>query len=198
MPKAYDKITTIMLLPKSHFVQPPKVPELIHLHDPALSIMINLEHRPASHISVDDHITDTLLVEKVGKEHLLFVLDEDNTILGIVTAEDIHGEKPYQIIQEKRIKRHEITVKMVMTPFDRTLCLEMEYLRHAKVSNIIATLIESKEHYALVVEKNANNTAHVVKGFFWASLIGHALGSDITGTKPSAQSIAELQREFRF
>ncbi|EKD54991.1 MAG: CBS protein [uncultured bacterium] len=198
MLKAYDKIPTVALLPKSQCAHPPKSPDVIHPDDPALSIMINLEHTQASPISADDHITDTLLVEKIGKEHLLFVMDENDHILGIITAEDIHGEKPYLLIQERRIKRNEISVKMVMTPYEKTLCIEIENLKHAKVSNLIATLIEAHEHYALVVEKTEKNEIYQVKGFFWASIIGHALGSDITGTQTGAQSIAELQREFRF
>lgn len=196
MPKAYDKIPTLTLLPKSQFVQSPKTPLITHLNDPALTMMINLEHTPAETISLNDHITDAILIEKASTDHVLFVTDDHHNIIGILTAEDVHGEKSYQIMQDKRIKRSDISVKMVMTPFDQVLCVELENLRYAKVSNVIVTLIESKQHYALVVDKNANGTAHMVKGFFWASLIGQALGSDITSTDVGAQSIAELQREF--
>lgn len=197
MPKAYDKIPLVTLHAKSTFIHPAKPPEVIHLHDPATSVMINLAHTIAAVVSPQDHITDTLLVEKAGAEHVLFVVNEHNHIIGIITAEDIHGEKPYQIMQERRIKRSEISVQMVMTPSERVICFELENLKSAKVSNVIATFIETKHHYALVVEQDAKQSTHIVKGFFWASLISQGLGSDITSKDSGAKSLVELQREFR-
>lgn len=182
----------LSLLPKSKLAYPPQIPNIIHLQDPAIKVMIHLEHITASTVSLYESISDIQLVEKVNAEHLLFVTNEIDQILGIITGEEIHGEKPYQVMQEKQLKRSELTIEMVMTPTENIPCIEVKHLQDAKVSHLIATLIDSKQHYALAVEKNSY-ASHTIKGFFWASLIGQRLSQDILSTDPSLYSTADLQ-----
>lgn len=196
MPKAYEKIPTTTLLPNSKFAKPVAPPELIHLNDSALSVLIDFAHINASTVSAHDLIMDPLLVEKVSNEHLLFVVDDNEHIIGIITADDIHGEKPYQIIQNNRIKRAEITVNMIMTHFNHVVCLELEQLFESKVSNVIATLIESRQHYALAVEKDPSGKGHLVRGFFWATLISQRLSNELSDQSHGLPFI-DVQNEFR-
>jgi hypothetical protein len=177
MSKAYEKIPTVKLLPNSRCI-PPRYRDLIYLHDSAVDIMINLEHTHAPMITADVRISD-----KIHAEQLLFVIDDRMQIIGVVT------------IQEYKAAAHslkqEIIAKAIMTPLEQVLCLELENVRQSLVSNVITTLIENNQQYALVVEKN--NTAHTVKGFFLASLISQGLSGDIL----YQHTQAELQQAFQ-
>lgn len=177
MLKLQNKIQSTALLPQSYLAHPLFVPETMRLSDPANLAMINLEYIIAGTVKTSDSILNNLLIDKVSKEHLLFVTNEKNHILGIITAEEIHGEKPYLVMQQKNIKRAEITVNMVMIPYQEVYCIEVENIKKAKISHLVISLLDSKKLYALVVEKDENR--HIVKGFFWASLIANALGSNI-------------------
>src|SRR3546814_5600467 len=49
------------------------------------------------------------------KVRLLFVMDSDDRMVGLVTLTDIHGEKPMQIVQSRGIRRDEVLVADIMT-----------------------------------------------------------------------------------
>jgi len=171
MSKAYEKLPATTLLPYSHFSE---ALYTSHLEDPAIALMINLEQASPTQIEAKHPIIDNLLLTKLKTEHFLFVTNWQKHILGVITAEDIQEGKLQKIMRERHIRRTDIQATMVMTPYEQIFCLELEKVKEAVVSNIVATLIESGQHYALVVEKNAQMT-HSIKGFFLASFISHAL-----------------------
>ena len=47
---------------------------------------------------------------------LLFVLDGDRFVVGVITATDLLGEKPMRFVQERGGTRSDILVADIMTP----------------------------------------------------------------------------------
>jgi Mg2+/Co2+ transporter CorB len=127
--------------------------------------------------------------------HVLLVVDKEGKILGLISSEDLLGEKPLKAIQERRIARADISVGMVMTPQTSVVAIDIEDLRHAKVGHLVATLHTCKQHYALAVKIDETNNKQVVRGLFSLSLIGKQLSEDVTSDVPEAHSIAELHHD---
>jgi len=107
---------------------------------------------------------------------LLLVVDSRNIVLGIITASDILGEKPMQIVQERGIKHCEIVVRDIMTPHDMLEAIQMRDVLNARVGHVVATLKRSGRQHAMVVEPNEGDSCQAVRGLFSASHIARRLG----------------------
>lgn len=197
MLKSYHPLATLALAPTSKHAHPPHLPEVIHLSDTAMHVMVDFKYTPPVIVSPDASIDKALAELKAHHLPVLLVVDDAHSVVGIITSEDILGEKPVKLIQEGRIRRSEIPVSMVMTPQEEIAAFDIEHLRHAKVGNIIATLHLLKQPTILVIkfdEEHHHN--QVVRGLFSASLISKQLGENITHAISEAQSLAELQHEL--
>ena len=196
MPQSYHALATISLPEALHSLHPPVLPEVAHINDFAHTIMVDFHyHTPptiGAHQSLDDAKADMQLYHLP----LLLVTDLHDAIVGIISSEDILGEKPVKLIQEKRIPRTEIEVAMVMTPASAMVAIEMDELQHARVGHIIQTLRSTKQHTLVVIQKETPEDHIVLRGLFSASLISRQLDKDITLLLSEAQSIAELQHDL--
>jgi CBS-domain-containing membrane protein len=96
---------------------------------------------------------------------MLLALDKDETLAGIVTANDILGERPVSLVREQRIRHSDILVADVMTPAERLDAFEMRQVAGARVGHIVSSLQESRRHHALVVQHNADGKPEV-RGIF--------------------------------
>lgn len=198
MLKSYHPLATLHLANESQLMHPPSPPEVIHQHDSALHVMLDFRYNQPVTVSANMSIDDALHELKNHNTPVLIVIDETGTVSGIITSEDIMGEKPVKLIQEGRMKRADIPVSMVMTPQKEIAAFDIEHLRHAKVGNIIQTLFHLKQHTLLVIKFDEHHTGkQIVRGLFSSSMISKQLGEDITSElSEPAQSLAELQHKL--
>ncbi len=196
MPKHFQPLATSHLSENNHYISPPSLPELVHLDDPATDILINFEiHGPA--ITQPKNLIDDAMVEmKAHGAHMMLVVD-DHTVQGVISSEDILGEKPMQIIQERRIKRSEIVVRTVMTPREKLVAISYHDLTHSKVGHVLATLSHSKHHYLIVVDKKEGDTHETVHGLIYLYDILKRLDKNLTTEMREASSLLELQKYMR-
>ena len=129
---------------------------------------------------------------KTAGVRLLFVLDEAEQIIGLITAKDIMGERPIQITQQTQTPRADITVALVMTPQPDICVLEAKAVREARVGDIIKTLRTQESQHVLVVETDPATKAQRVIGMFSTSQISKQLGYIVTPEAHPAHSFAEL------
>lgn len=197
MLKSYHALATMKLAPSSKHAHPPHLPEVIHLSDSAAHVMVDFKYIEPVKVSPTASIDEALAELKAHTLPVLLVVDDSHSVVGIITSEDILGEKPVKLIQEGRLRRSEIPVSMVMTPHEDLAVFDIEHLRHAKVGNIIATLHLLKQPTILVIKFDEHqHNKQTVRGFFSASVISKQLGENITQAIKEAQSIAELQHEL--
>lgn len=196
MVKTYSPLTTMPLKPGISYSHPTEPAEIVHWEDPAITAMVDFKYIKAITISPDDALDTALAGVKSSAYHVLLVVNKEQHILGMITAEDLLGEKPLKAIQERRIARSDIIVRMVMTPQHNLLAIDFENLRHAKVGHIVETLRAHKQHYALVVKIDEKTHAHTVRGLFSAALLSKELGKDVLSAMPEAHSIAELHQDL--
>jgi len=107
---------------------------------------------------------------------LLLVVEPPDHVLGIITASDILGEKPMQILQARGVKHDEIAVRDIMTPHEQLEVIQIRDVLKARVGHVVATLQRARRQHAMVVEPNVGDTCSAVRGLFSASQIARQLG----------------------
>ena len=140
-----------------------------------------------------DHALEKMKTRSV---RLLLVHGKDDSVIGLITATDILGEKPIQLVRETGTHRSELTVAMLMTPLNAIEVLSMTAVRNARVGHIVATLRELERQHMLVVEEDPDRGEQVIRGLFSSSQIGKQLGMDVHEIMTAAHSLAEIQREL--
>ncbi|MDH5231074.1 MAG: hypothetical protein OEY38_13500, partial [Gammaproteobacteria bacterium] len=88
----------------------------VKLSDPAIVVMTDLSKGKTFAIGPNETIqkaNDTMIACGV---RLLFVRNSDDSVMGLITATDILGEKPIRYLNEHGGSRNDILVQDVMTP----------------------------------------------------------------------------------
>jgi len=197
MSKHYDILPVICLDSGTTYSHPPMPPEVAHIDDPAWDVMVDLTHAQAATIAPESPLTDAMVEMKGCGSDLLLVVNKRKVVTGLIGIEDILGEKPLKISQERRIHRSDILVRMVLTPRAEIIVFNYEALRHARVGHLVATLHKLKQHYALVVDVDERTEKQVIRGFYSLSKIGKELSMDVTSDISVARSLAELQHDLK-
>jgi CBS domain containing-hemolysin-like protein len=164
----------------------------IALEDPAFSMMTNFNHiKPFSttgHASIEE-INAKMIACGV---RLLFVAEQDEVLLGLVTYNDIFGEKPLQYIRENGGKREEILARDIMTPLSRLEALQLADILTARVGDIVETMKLNGRQHILVCEDQPDGS-HAITGLFSSTQIENRLGIKIE-MSPRANTFADLER----
>jgi CBS-domain-containing membrane protein len=166
---------------------PDELPELVHINDPAAAVFTDFSREQPATIMPDVSIDSALKQMKHSGNCVLLVIDEDQCLLGEITADDILGDKPVRLTESTRMGRSEISVKIIMTPVSSVRVLELEHLRDARVGHIIATLHALESRHVLVVEKGSS-----IRGVFSAAQISRQLGRNIMDDEVPAHNLAEI------
>jgi CBS domain-containing protein len=122
---------------------------------------------------------------------LLFVVDADERIAGVITARDTMGERPINLIRERGGKHSDLLVEDVMTPQRDLEALPMADVLRASVGDILETLKWVGRQHAIVVETDSSGHERV-RGIFSATNIGRRLGVPIH-TFEVARTFAEIE-----
>ena len=197
MKREFAALSHIPLRPQTGFKHPPEPPELIHLDSPAVTVMTDFTFVHPVTADPDTTIDNALQKMKTAGVRLLLVTNEDQEIIGLVTAHDIVGEKPIKIIEETRVQRSQIKVSTIMTSQPDIPVLNMMSVRNAQVGHIIETLRQLERQHILVVEVDDASRAQRVVGMFSTSRISKLLGMDVTEEVPPAHSLAEIVQQIR-
>ncbi|MES2204745.1 MAG: CBS domain-containing protein [Pseudomonadota bacterium] len=197
MGKQYDSIKTTSLPLGVEIAHPPTLPELIHIDDSVFSVFVDFQVQRSVTIYAKQSIDEAQLEMKANNVHLLLVVDANKHVIGMISSQALHGERPYQIIQEGRVKHSEIHVATIMLPIEQVLCLDYDALKTAKIGNLVETFKKHQRHYALVIKTDTQGK-HRIQGYFSASRISRTLSlSNTAGNAVGASTIQELQAMLR-
>ncbi|MEO9385392.1 CBS domain-containing protein [Chromobacterium phragmitis] len=180
---------------------------------PRTTDLVRLDQRPHPPISMNSPalsaMTDLRLVNPIGirgdaglrEAHqrmishgirLLFVHDHDGSLLGIVTAVDLLGERPIQCMKEHGKHHDDLQVSDVMTPRARLDALRLDDVASAIVGQLVATMQQLGRQHALVVEVNPVNGHHELCGLFSTSHMARLLGRPLSFIRVP-QALSEIQ-----
>jgi len=150
----------------------------VTMQDPALSVMTDLTQvmpfctEPTASILMAN---DRMIACGV---RLLFVTDQDGNLLGLITANDILGEKPVQYIKEHGGSREDIFVQDIMVKKDQLDVLYRANIEHAMVGDIVETMHTLGRQHALVVDVD-DIGLETVCGMFSTTQIGRQLDMNL-------------------
>ena len=192
MLRDYPALTYSALRPGAAYAQPSQsLPEQVTLDDPALQVLTDFQRVTAIIILAGDALDEAHRRMIQRGVRLLLVVDQDRKVVGVITANDILGEKPLQTIVQRGIRREELLVRDIMTPQERLEVLNLADVRTAKVGHIVATLRKSGRQHAIVAEVNEAGR-HTVRGVFSATQIARQLGVTIQ-TSQVAMTFSEIE-----
>jgi len=164
----------------------------IGLEDAAFSMMTDFNHiRPFS--TTGDANIDEINIKMIAcGVRLLFVAEHDEVLLGLVTYNDIFGEKPLLYIQEHGGKREEILARDIMTPLDQLEALQLADILGARVGDIIETIKSTGRQHILVCEDQPDGS-QAITGLFSSTQIEKRLGIKIE-MSARANTFADIER----
>jgi CBS domain-containing protein len=120
---------------------------------------------------------------------LLLVVDEQHdTVLGVITATDLLGERPMQVAIGRGLRRDELTVGDVMTPAQQVEAIALVDVERARVGHVLETLRRAGRQHALVVDAERK-----VRGVFSISQIARQLGVALPAGAEVARTFSEIE-----
>jgi CBS domain-containing protein len=185
--REYSPLTLVLLEPGARVAEP-MTPGRVTLDDPAFSVMTDLREVSAA---------TTTPGETMGQAHaqmirrgvrLLFVLDPDGAVVGVITATDLLGEKPMRFMQSRGVSHAEIQVEDLMTPASMLEALPLIEVAQMRVGHVVATLKKMRRQHLMVAEEGGRR----IRGLFSASQVARQLGVELQ-TFEVAQSFADIE-----
>lgn len=191
MKREYHPLAEHRLQPGARYHLPGQNPEPVRIDSPALAVMTDLRQIPAATIDLEAPLdaANRFMIRRGVR--LLLVTDDDRQVLGLITSNDVLGEKPVQFALERGLRRQEICVRDIMTPSESLEVLLYADLVHAEVGHVVATLKHAGRQHALVVDLGGDEGVQTLRGIFSASQIARQLGVSIQTTEV-AQTFAEI------
>ncbi len=191
MNREYHPLTPHRLQAGARFHQPGTDAGRVRIDSSALEVMTDLRRIPAATIDLEAPVdaANRFMIQRGVR--LLLVTDPEREVLGLITTNDILGEKPVKFALERGLKRQEVRVRDIMTPREQLEILLYEDVAHAEVGHIVATLKHSGRQHALVADMGGEGNSQAVRGIFSTSQIARQLGEAIQTTEV-AKTFAEI------
>jgi CBS domain-containing protein len=123
---------------------------------------------------------------------LLIVLDEQDQVLGILSAADILGERAMRAATERGLRRDELTVADVMLPAEAVEVIALADAASARVGHVVETLRRAGRQHALVVDAERK-----VRGIFSLSQVARQLGVPLGTAGEVARTFAEIEAAIK-
>ncbi len=174
----------------------------VTLESPALDVMTDLTRASPATIRPQAPVEGANQFMISRGVRLLLVVDERESVLGVITATDILGEAAMRVATERGIPRDELTVADVMTPADRVEVVAFADVEGARVGHVLETLRRAGRQHALVVDHDVlpatgplerPTRRAMVRGVFSASQIARQLGVALQTGGEVARTFAEIE-----
>jgi len=165
----------------------------VTLASPALAVMTDLTEVRAATVQPQTSLANAELKMIHQGVRLLFAVDEMPNVQGIVTAGDIHGDKPLRLVQQRQLTHDEITVADVMTPLSSLDGIDFAALSRATVGQVVATLLKFGHPHLLVVEGASVAGPARIRGLVSQTQVERQLGTPLQSME-IATTFSEIHR----
>ena len=158
----------------------------VSLDDPATSVMTDLRQVSAVKTTPEAPMVHAHQLMIHRGVRLLFVMDRNGALAGVITATDVLGEKPMRFTQARGLPYSEITVADVMTPASMLEAIALQDVAQMRVGHVLATFRAVRRQHLMVAEGNR------VRGLFSASQLARQLGVEMQ-TFEVARTFADIE-----
>jgi CBS domain-containing protein len=174
----------------------------VTLESPALEVMTDLTRVSPATIRPQAPLEGANQFMISRGVRLLLVIDVRDTVLGVLTATDVLGEKALRVATERGIRRGELTVGDLMTPAEQVGVIELADVAAARVGHVLETLRRAGRQHALVVDQDRVAASSLlerplrramVRGIFSVSQLARQLGLLLPQAGEVARTFAEIE-----
>ena len=174
----------------------------VTLDSPALDVMTDLCRTSPATIRPQAPIEGAKQFMISRGVRLLLVVDERESVLGVVTATDVLGEKAVRIATDRGMKRDELTVGDLVTPASQVEVIALDDVSGARVGHVFETLRRAGRQHALVVDFDvipprtlidAPVRRTMVRGILSLSQLGRQLGIALQSSGEVARTFSEIE-----
>ncbi len=162
--------------------------ERVTLESPALGVMTDFTRATPATIRPQAPLAGANQFMITRGVRLLLVVDEHEIVLGVLTANDLLGERSMLAATGRGVRRDELTVADVMTPAERVEVIELAEVERARVGHVLETLRGAGRQHALVVDAES-----MVRGIFSISQIARQLGVSVQAGGEVALTFSEIE-----
>ena len=155
----------------------------VTLQSPALEVMTDLTAVKAATTSPSTSLRQaeqTMIYQGV---RMLFVVAAMPVIEGLVDVNDLHGERPMRLVQQRNVRYDELRVVDVMTELSMLDAVDHDDLKTATVGNVVATLRRHGRAHLLVADAVPGQAARRVRGVISRMQVERQLGMPIPVTE---------------
>jgi CBS-domain-containing membrane protein len=190
MMREYAVLTHAHISAGARLAQPP-MPR-VTLDDPALLVMTDLSLQPAATTYPDEPADRAHAMMLERGVRLLFALDRDGSLAGVITATDLLGEKRMRVMQERALPHGELRVLDLMTPATQIEAIPYADVTQMRVGHVLATFRAVRRRHLLVSERDGA----LVRGILSASRVARQLGLQFD-TIEIARTFADVEAALR-
>jgi CBS domain-containing protein len=174
----------------------------VTLESPALDVMTDLSRTSPATIRPQAPIEGARQFMISRGVRLLLVADDRETVLGVLTATDVVGEKAVRIATDRGMKRNELTAGDIMTPAQQVEVVSLADVEGARVGHVLETLRRAGRQHALVVDFDviparslieAPVRRAMVRGILSLSQLGRQLGIVLQTSGEVARTFSEIE-----
>jgi CBS domain-containing protein len=185
--REYSALELSLLGPGARVTEP-MPPGHVTLDDPAFSVMTDLREVAAACTSPEETLGQAHAQMIRRGVRLLFVLDPQKSVAGVITATDLLGEKPMRFMQSHGVSHAEIQVSDIMTPAAMLDALPLMDVAQMRVGHIVATMKAVGRQHLMVAEDGGQR----IRGLFSASQVARQLGIEVQ-TIEVAKTFADIE-----
>ncbi|MFM2065236.1 MAG: hypothetical protein RLZZ584_145 [Pseudomonadota bacterium] len=171
----------------------PPLTTVVTRESPALAVMTDLSRVRAATIAPTQSLREARQAMMQQGVRLLFVVEHMPCILGLVTSNDLDGDRPLQQIARRGVVFADLTVGDVMTGLDDLDVIDYADLGRATVGQLAATLKRVGRRHLLVMQAASADAPPRVRGVVSQTQIERQLGCSISGGE-IASTFADLQQ----
>lgn len=177
MSNDYESLEITILPVASKLSIPTQSSKNINLDDLAIEVMTDLNCVCGITIAAGDGISDAEYRMKTHQVKMLFVIDHNENVIGLLTFSDLSGQRILNSEKELNIPASEMCILDIMTGIDSVDVLNYEKIKTAKVGNIVQTLKQLNRQHILVLENNQGSQK--ICGIFSSTQIGRQLQTQL-------------------
>ena len=183
---------------------PPTVP--VTLESPAAQAMTDLACCASATIRPQAPLAGANQFMIVRGVRLLLVADDQENVLGVITATDILSERAMRAAIDRGLRRDELTVADVMTPAEQVEVIAYQDVEGARVGHVLETLRRAGRQHALVVDFDElpprrllepPSRRTMVRGIFSLSQIARQLGVAVQTGGEVARTFSEIESAIK-
>ena len=173
---------------------------------PAMQAMTDLTRVTTATIRPQAPLADANQFMIARGVRLLLVADDQESVLGVISATDILSERAMRVAIERGLRRDELTVADVMTSAQQVEVIAYEDVVSARVGHVLETLRRAGRQHALVVDFDEvaarrllepPSRRTMVRGIFSLSQIARQLGVAVQTGGEVARTFSEIESAIK-